>query len=241
MIQHIDRALEQHLRERVPLPESSIGVSFDAPDKTWGAALNRPTVNIFLWNLAKSGTSTASGIEMRHGSAGIERRWTNPTVELHYLITAWATELRDEHQLLGDILQTILTHRQLPEDLVPADVAAGACSLNLAGADEHVPGEFWSALGGRLKPGLQLRLSVPVELYQWAPTAPVPDSVEVDVDPRPGRRIAAQPSPPRWAAAPTNSPQRVRRVRAAIVEEQGPQSGPQTPTNLSSESLPDRG
>ena len=53
--------------------------------------------------------------------------------------------------------------------------------MRLASGDQKVPNEFWSSLDGRLKPGLQVTLSLPVEALSWAPTAQPADSVAVDM------------------------------------------------------------
>jgi hypothetical protein len=187
VIQVVDRALEDFLRVRVPLEAHAVDVSFQAPDKTWGAALTRPTVNVFLWDVAKHAGFTKAGLEQRVNAAGeIERRLSNPVVDLGYLITAWATERRDEHELLGSVLACVLANDTLPDDFLPERLAGARCGLALASADRRVPGDFWSALDGRLKPGLQLQVALPVEVFVWQGTA-VP-AQEIDVRIRPVRK-----------------------------------------------------
>lgn len=231
MINFIDRALEQFLREQVPLPESSIGVSFETPDKAWGAALNRPTVNVFLWDLSRSSQTALTGLDQRHGDGGIERRLVNPTVDFQYLITAWATEVRDEHQLLGSILQSVMAKGQLPDGAVPAGVIEGPGKISLAPAGDRVPGEFWSALGGRLKPGLQLTVTAALPVHAWQATAAPPTSIDVGIDPS-----MAAPAPPvpaataRWVATEPSTPRRLRRTGTVTRETRASEtrtSGPQ--------------
>lgn len=220
MINHLDRALERYLREQVPLPESSIGVSFDPPDKDWGAALNRPTVNVFLWDVARAPASSPTGLAQREGETGIERRSANPAVHFHYLLTAWASEVRDEHQVLGSVLSTVLRHGVLPEELLPDGFADGSCRLTLDPPEHRMPGEFWSALGGRLKPGLQLKVTVPVPVHEWTPAAARPTTIEIGVDP------SGPPSPAPAAAKggwgppePGGTPR--RRRRSGLVTSEG--------------------
>lgn len=234
MINHLDRALERYLREQVPLPEASIGVSFDAPDKDWGAALNRPTVNVFLWDVARAVASSPTGMAQREGEQGIERRSANPAVDFHYLLTAWASEIRDEHQVLGSVLSTVLRHGALPEDLLPDGFADGKCRLSLAAPEHRVPGEFWSALGGRLKPGLQLKVTVPMPVHEWVVAASPPTSIEVGLDPAGPPVAVAPPRSGAWArpgrdsadvAATAPGPRRVRR-NGVITAEGRPTSPP---------------
>lgn len=222
MINFIDRALERHLREKVPLRESTIGVSFDPPDKDWGAGLSRPTVNVFLWDVSRAARSSSTGLSHRQAEQGVERRRANPEVDLHYLVTAWATDVNDEHQVLGAVLQAILRHRQLPSELLPAGTVDGSCRLALEQPEHRMPGEFWSALGGRLKPGLQLRVTVPLPVYEWAATAPPPTSIDLGMDPMAAPPAEALPAA-RWAPAGATSPRRVR--RNGVITSEGRATG----------------
>jgi hypothetical protein len=182
MIQLIDQALEDFLRATVPLPSMTIDMSFAAPDRTWGAGLSRPTVNCFLWDVSRDLDRAASGEETREVDGQVERRPLPPRVELRYVITTWATEERDEHQLLGDVMRGVLGHPQLPEAFVPDGLrSAMPIELGLAGGDERRASEFWSALGGQLKPGLNLAVGIAVEAFPWAPAGPRTEMVEVAV------------------------------------------------------------
>lgn len=183
MINIIDRALERYLREQVPLPESTIGMSFDPPNKDWGAGLNRPTVNVFLWDVSRAAKSSVSGLGERITDHGIERRPANPEVDLHYLVTAWATEVRDEHQVLGAVMTTILRSGTFPEEMLPAGTIDGTLRLALEPPEHRTPGELWSALGGSIKPGLHLRVTIPVPVNEWVPAAQPPTSLDLDVQP----------------------------------------------------------
>jgi hypothetical protein len=107
-------------------------------------------------------------------------------VDLHYLITAWASEQRDEHQLLGAILACVLANSALPLSALPEQLAqVGWISMSLASHEKRAPGEFWSALDGRLKPGLELELSLPLEVFSWESTATPAASVGVELGPMP--------------------------------------------------------
>jgi hypothetical protein len=119
--------------------------------------------------------------------------------------------LSDEHQLLGAVLECILANGRLPEEDLGDRLAGARCALKLATRDARMPNEFWSSLDGRLKPGLQIELSLPVEVFSWAPTAQPAESIGVDMD-----RLT--PPPP-----PEPTPQfRRRRANGALVMEGRP-------------------
>ena len=79
IIHLVDRALERFFRLSGSLSEGSVDLSFDTPDRTWGAGLTRPTVNVFLWEILKSTAIPRAGMEQRRDAAGrIERRPVSP-------------------------------------------------------------------------------------------------------------------------------------------------------------------
>jgi hypothetical protein len=180
LIQLIDEAVEAHLRREVPLPEASVDISFAAPDRAWGAAVTRPTVNIFLWDIRRNMVRTTAGLAQQGSDGQVERRPTNPVIDLRYVVTAWAAEHRDEHQLLGSVLTCILAHSSVPADILPPQLpTASSLSLGLASEEARVTGEFWSSLDGRLKPGLQLVVSLPLDIFGWVAAGPPTRSVGV--------------------------------------------------------------
>jgi hypothetical protein len=219
VIQLVDRAVEQFLRDAVPLPEGSVDVSFDAPDRTWGASVTRPTVNIFLWEVTRNPSLGRASLMQRRGADGrVERRPANPVVDLHYLVTAWATEQRDEHQLLGSILGCVLSHSTLPASALPEQLTeTGWISMSLATHEKRAPGEFWSALDGRLKPGLELELSLPLEVFEWSPTAVPAESVGVKYDQMSSRDITDVTAAGSTSGAPAVL--RRRRLNGMLVME----------------------
>lgn len=183
MIHLVDKALEQFLRRDVPLPERAADISFQPPDRDWGAGITRPTVNAFLWDAARAQGHTSSGMQQRVSPANgaVERKQATPVVTLHYLITAWASELRDEHQLLGAVLESVLANSSLPSDLLPDQAEGSTWSLSLATDDRRLPNEFWSSIGGALKPGLQVQVTVPIDVFAWRPAGPPAERIEVGV------------------------------------------------------------
>lgn len=212
MINFIDRALERHLREEVPLRESTIGLSFEPPDKDWGSGLSRPTVNLFLWDVCRSERASATGLDERVVDHRVERRRSSPRVEFRYVVTAWATEVADEHRVLGDVLRTVLAKRTLPADSLPDGLVEGPCRLFVETEDRRPPGDFWSALGGKFKPSLRLMVSAIVPVDEWQLAAPAPSSIEVGVDASVGEPVAAAPRASRWAPAAEGTPSgRLRR------------------------------
>jgi hypothetical protein len=181
LIQFIDEAMEALLRREVPLPEDAVDISFAAPDRAWGAGVTRPTINVFLWDIRRNQLLTSTGLGQKYSDGQHTlRRPTDPVVDLRYLVTAWASEHRDEHQLLGSVLRCILANSSLPENVMPQALAgAPFAKLSLATEEARVPGEFWSSLDGRLKPGLQVVVTLPVGVFDWLPAGPPATAIAV--------------------------------------------------------------
>jgi hypothetical protein len=212
VLHHVDRAIEQLFRVR-GLVDESVDISFDAPDRNWGAARVRPTINVFLWEIVRNPALQRATLEQwAEPGEPVRRRLANPVVDLHYLVTAWATEQRDEHEILGVLLRTVLASNVLPDDVLPEPLRATRCTIGLAPHDKRVPGDFWSALDGRLKPGLQLEVSLPIEVFAWVEAAPAVEVVAGAVGP-------LREAPPAQAG-PSDAPM-VRRFRSsgAVVME----------------------
>lgn len=190
MIHLVDQTLEAFLRASVPLPEVSVDVSFSTPDRKWGAGITRPTVNLFLWDIKRSFGRASTGVAETATDGRVSRRPMAPIIDLRYFITAWAAEGRDEHQLLGSLLRTVVTTPCIPAEFMPDQLQAGApTTLELAASSESKSSEFWSSLDGQLKPGLDLRLGVDIGAFPWEEAAEQASVIDV------GLARTEEPSP----------------------------------------------
>jgi hypothetical protein len=182
VIEQVDAAIERFFRDKAGLGEAGVAISFATPDREWSAARTRPTVNVLLWQLERSVKALRAGLEERvddHGAR--QRRPPTPIVDLHYLVSAWASEIRDEHQLLGALLQCVLAHRRLPEDVLSEPLAGLRLGLELAPSGTRPPGDVWGAFGGGSRAALQIVVSLPIEAFSWQASAPQAESVHVAV------------------------------------------------------------
>lgn len=111
------------------------------------------------------------------------RRRPAPQVDCRYLVTAWTREVRDEHALLGAVLGALLQH-----DRIPADYLQGAYApirpvprLLVASADVKDTSDFWSAVGGQLKPGLDLRVVATVDAAVTTAVGPPVEQLDIEL------------------------------------------------------------
>ncbi|MEY2420307.1 MAG: hypothetical protein QOI95_374 [Acidimicrobiaceae bacterium] len=214
MIHLVDQALEKYLRAAVPMPEAAIDVSFAAPDRTWGSGITRPSVNIYLWDIKRSAPRAQAGqIEMTEDGQ-VFRRPPFPVVHLTYFVTAWAKELRDEHQLLGSVLRAVLSRAEVPEEHIPDDFKKlSPILLEIASSEQRKPGDFSSTLDGQLKPGLEVRVTIEVDAFGWEKAGPPTEGIEYGLNRLPERR-----TPPAKTLGDMPRPTRTRRSGSVVVE-----------------------
>jgi hypothetical protein len=192
MLHLLDDSLDAFLRATGPLPLGDIDVSFEPPDGDWAAGLSKPTVNLYLWRLRRSTTEATAGTELVERDGLRFRRGPRPRVELGYLVTAWAADARNAHQLLGRVLAAFLGTNELPPRFLQGALAQvhPPPNLSLSKADDDPPMEFWTALGGRFQPGVELTVTATIDPEVLVGTAPEPSVVETVVSDRldPNRR-----------------------------------------------------
>lgn len=218
MLHHLDETLEDFLRRRVPLPAKEVDVSFDAPDSDWGAGITKPTVNLYLWDVRRNGGERQAAMERVTDADGRPvRRPPLPRVDCRYLVTGWTTEVADEHALLGSVLACLLIHDELPvehlqgvlEDVKPLP------SLSVAAADAQDQSDFWSALGGQLKPGLDVVVTATVDAARVAALGPPVERLQLAVqglDARSEVRAVGGRAPVDMSGATVRSPRGRARV-----------------------------
>ncbi|BCB76396.1 DUF4255 domain-containing protein [Phytohabitans flavus] len=187
MLHLLDETLEAFLREVVPLPARDVDIAFEAPDGEWAASLSsRPTVDLYLWDIRPNLSERDYGEVIVEEADGRRfRRDPLPRVDCRYLVTAWTSEARDEHSLLGDLLAALLLHPVIEAQYLQGVFASvrPLPSLHLRGGDGSENSDFWSALGGQLKPGLDLVVTVTVDAALRATAGPPTEKLTVRATP----------------------------------------------------------
>ena len=177
MIQEVDAALEALVR-RDALNGAKVDVVFDAPTKDWVARRNAPTVNIYLYDIREDlSRRQTSRMPFREPGQQIvlEHRLPPRRFRLSYLITAWTQRPEDEHRLLAACLATLVRNEIIPLELTSGSLAASPYPVILSVAlplpAERSIADVWSALGGELKPSLDLTAIAPLDPAWSEPAA----------------------------------------------------------------------
>lgn len=187
MISEVDDALRELVRTEA-LADSDVEVVFDAPTKDWAARRNAPTVNLYLYDIREDLRRRELGWSEERDATGIivGRRPAPRFFKLSYLLTVWAQRPEDEHRLLDNLLRTFLLYDALPAHLVNGRLAEPRLDVPLTigrpPPEDRAFADVWSALGGELKPSLDLVVDAPIDrgvVYPAGP--PVEDGIYLDV------------------------------------------------------------
>ena len=195
MIYEVDEALRGLVR-RDALPGSEVEVVFDAPTKDWASRRNVPTVDIYLYDIREDLRRRERGMINQYDSMGrvVERFLPPRYFKLSYLITAWTQRPEDEHRLLSSILACFLRHDAIPGELLDGQLSElglpVALTIGLPPPEDRGFADVWSALGGELKPSLDVVISVPVDSGQRRAAGPlVTHPITVTARSRAGRQV----------------------------------------------------
>jgi hypothetical protein len=166
VIHEIDDALRSLIGTRA-LPGVITDIEFAAPTRNWGARRNSPTVNVYLYDIREEvGRRERGPVPVRNEDGRVVGRRQPPRwFRLSYLVTAWTTRPEDEHRLLSALLILLLQHEILPAE----DLTGALRDLNLSipmtvavpPPESRSLADLWSALGGELKPSLDVVVVAP--------------------------------------------------------------------------------
>ncbi len=177
MIQDVDESLRA-LVKRDALNGSRADIAFDAPTKDWAARRNTPTVDLYLYDIREDLERREVVWENVKDDTGrvTERRPPPRRFRLSYLVTAWTQRPEDEHRLLSAVLSCFLRNETIPRELAAGALASQKLPTYLTialppGSDRSIS-DVWSALGGELKPSLDLVVTAPVDVARAIPAGP---------------------------------------------------------------------
>lgn len=177
VIHEVDSALRE-LIGREAVARSEVEVLFDAPTRDWASRRTVPTIDIYLYDIREDLRRRERGVINDYDGSGrvVARRLPPRYFKLSYLMTAWTSRPEDEHRLLSSLLACFLRHDALPDDLLEGPLAelglAVPLTVGLPPPEDRSFADVWTALGGELKPSLDLVVSAPTETGQRREVGP---------------------------------------------------------------------
>lgn len=187
MIHEVDSALRA-LIQRETTDSSDVEVVFDAPTREWAGRRNAPTIDVYLYDIREDLRRRERGLlnEYNDDAQIVARHLPPRHFKLSYLVTAWTQRPEDEHRLLSSLLSCFLRFDALPSELLEGPLAELRLPVPLTIAlpppEDRAFADVWSALGGELKPSIDVVVSAPIDTgqrYETGPPVTTPPTVEI--------------------------------------------------------------
>lgn len=177
MIHEVDSALRSLVEREVGSRDAEI--VFDAPTRDWAGRRNAPTIDIYLYDIREDLRRRERGLINEYDTdvRVVARHLPPRYFKLSYLVTAWTQRPEDEHRLLSSLLDCFLRFDALPSDLLSGPLTEMGLpvpmTIALPPPEDRAFADVWSALGGELKPSLDIVISAPVDTGQRYPVGPL--------------------------------------------------------------------
>jgi hypothetical protein len=172
MINDLDEVLRKLLIREIPIKNNDVEIKFDQPSREWSSRLNRPTLNLFLFDIrenAKLRQARPTWTMERQYDGSITRRIKAVRVDLHYMVTAWANDPEDEHRLLAGTLLALFRNPELPEELLPESLQNQPAPIAIMVAQEDElrnPTDVWNVLDNEMRPAVNCVITVALDPYR---------------------------------------------------------------------------
>jgi uncharacterized protein DUF4255 len=174
VIQDVDQLLERLVKKEA-LNGSSVELVFDAPTKDWVARRSGPCVNLYLYDIREDLQRRVPTWEDARGPDGTVSGRKQPPrrFRLAYLVTAWTQRPEDEHRLLSSLLVCMLRNPMLKPGELGGELDATDLPVYIEvgqpESQERSLADIWTALGGELKPSLDVVVTAPVVINLATP------------------------------------------------------------------------
>ncbi|MFF4160039.1 DUF4255 domain-containing protein [Streptomyces sp. NPDC001678] len=212
MIELVDQALEDRVRDVLTWPPPGFPVTFQPPgrDGAHGETAGAETVGIYLYGIREdldrrqtgtvyqcSGPLTAIELPLKKAEFDPPRY-----ARLSYLVTAWAPDALGAHRMLGELLVGFARSRvlpvTLPQELQEMELSA-LLDVGHPPAEDRALTELWSAVGHTLVPALNVTVTIPLlsfvpyDYTRWVEKPPVVrEALKPGPQPQPGPEAAGE-------------------------------------------------
>jgi hypothetical protein len=166
MIEVFDETLRDLVKREVA-NGGGVEIAFDAPTREWASRRNAPVVNLYLYDIRDDLSRREVAYQEVRDQTGrvLDRRPPVRRFRLSYLVTAWTQRPEDEHRLLSACMMSFMRHETLAPGELTGALAEQPHHVELEVAypptEDRSIADVWTALGGELKPSLDLVAIVP--------------------------------------------------------------------------------
>lgn len=168
MIHDVDESLRNMITDGVA-ERARVEMTFEAPTKDWASRRTGPAINCFLYDVREDVGRRDTAMMPVYNDEGriIGRKPPPRRFRLAYLLTAWTQRPEDEHRILASLLSYLLAFDEIPDDSLSGGLGDMGVpvlmTLALPPPQDRSLSDIWSALGGELKPSLDLVVITPID------------------------------------------------------------------------------
>ena len=177
VIHEVDSALRALIDREAGIRD--VEVVFDAPTREWASRRTTPTVDVYLYDIREDMRRRERGVLNEYNDDQtriVGRHLPARHFKLSYLVTAWTQRPEDEHRLLSGLLGAFLRYDALPADMLSGPLAEIGLpvplTVGLPPPEDRGFADVWSALGGELKPSIDVVVSAPINTGQQFEVGP---------------------------------------------------------------------
>ena len=169
MIRDLDDAIRKLILERCGFSSTEVEISFKPPTADWQAGLTRPTINCYLYDIVENLElrETPPEYEPKYLERLVIRRGRPLRVDVTYFITAWTTEVEDEHEILWRILDALVNANPLPEELLQGRLSEQPFPLvtKAAHRTEELPNltDVWTVMNTEYRPTINYTVTLALQ------------------------------------------------------------------------------
>lgn len=168
MIHDLDSSLEQLLQKEMP---RQVNISFEQPTGAESKKFSQktPTLNLFLFDVRENNMLRQHQWQaVENGNGRSQKQRTPYRFDCHYLLTAWASSIEDQHRVLSEAMYVLLQYPLLPDDVLVGSLERPQFPIQtrLGSHDKLTnPAELWSALENQIRAAVSY--IVTIELNPW--------------------------------------------------------------------------
>jgi hypothetical protein len=170
MIHDLDATLEKIIYSVGKINKSDVDISFEQPNRDWSARINRPTLNLWAFDMRENSKLRNTTRNIEPSTNGRSTNITMPPkrINISYWVTAWARKIEDEHQLLWRALAALkFTYKISPRDTV-GNLRQSTIDIPLQTADMvENPinmSDLWGVLDNSMRLGFLLIATLELDL-----------------------------------------------------------------------------
>lgn len=165
MFWEVDESLASLLHSEA-LRGLDIDVAFEAPTTRWAAGLTGPVIDAFLYDIREDADKRELHVVTLRDDDGhtTGQRAGTRYFRMSYLLSAWTNHAADEHRLLGQLLENLIRFEVIPQEHLSGRLTEAVVPITTAlpPREDRSLSDLWSALGGEMKPSLDVVVVVPL-------------------------------------------------------------------------------